>query len=251
MKRNGRSSRATRADGSIRTKAYEYIHGMIVSGELVDGVISELAIAQELGSSRTPIREAIGQLLAEGLLEQTPNRGTTVVQLKRQDIVDLYELREVLECYAAGKAARLKPHSSEIEQWQKHADEILALKEELEKSGKPRLNAEQMRRFMAADHNFHGILMQLAANARMLKVVTDSRLLIRIFALGHQAYDASQLDRLYRQHDQIIRAVSDQNPELATKLITEHIRTSKEERLAAVDAWERDVAMRKNMATFV
>jgi len=75
--------------------------------------------------------------------------------------------------------------------------------------------------------------------------------LIRIFALGHQAYDASQLDRLYRQHDQIIRAVADQNPELATKLITEHIRTSKEERLAAVDAWERDVAMRKNMATFV
>ena len=251
MKRNGRSSRATRADGSIRTKAYEYIHGMIVSGELVDGVISELAIAQELGSSRTPIREAIGQLLAEGLLEQTPNRGTTVVQLKRQDIVDLYELREVLECYAAGKAARLKPHSSEIEQWQKHADEILALKEELEKSGKPRLNAEQMRRFMVADHSFHAMLMHLAANARMLKAVNDSRLLIRIFAMGHQAYDACQLDRLYHQHDQIIRAVSDQNPELATKLITEHIRTSKEERLAAVDAWERDVAMRKNMATFV
>ncbi len=251
MKRNGRSSRATRADGSIRTKAYEYIHGMIVSGDLVDGVISELAIAQELGSSRTPIREAIGQLVAEGLLEQTPNRGTTVVQLKRQDIVDLYELREVLECYAAGKAARLKPYSSEIERWQKHADEILALKEELVKSGKPRLKAVQIRRFMVADHNFHAILMQLAANARMLKAVTDSRLLIRIFAMGRQAYDASQLDRLYRQHDLIIRAVSDQNPELATDLITEHIRTSKEERLAAFDVWERDVAMRKNMVMFV
>jgi DNA-binding GntR family transcriptional regulator len=131
MKRKSQSSRAARADRSIRTKAYEYIHGMIVSGELVDGVISELAIAQELGSSRTPIREAIGQLLAEGLLEQTPNRGTTVVQLKRQDIVDLHELREVLECYAAGKAARLKPYPSEMEQWQKHADEILVLKGEL------------------------------------------------------------------------------------------------------------------------
>lgn len=251
MKRKSKSSRATRAGRSIRTKAYEHIYGMIVSGELVDGVISELAIAQELGISRTPIREAIGQLLAEGLLEQTPNRGTTVVQLKRQDIVDLYELREVLECYAAGKAARLKPYSSEIEQWQKHVDEILALKEELEKSGKPTLNAEQMRRFMVADHSFHAMLMHLAANARMLKAVTDSRLLIRIFAMGHQAYDSSQLDRLYRQHDQIIRAVCDQNPELATNLITEHIRTSKEERLAAIDAWERDVAMRKNMAAFV
>jgi len=251
MRRNSKNSRAARADRSIRTKAYEHIYGMIVSGELGDGVISELAIAQKLGSSRTPIREAIGQLLAEGLLEQTPNRGTTVVQLKRQDIVDLYELREVLECYAAGKAARLKPYPVEMEQWQKHADEILALKGELEKSGRPRLNAEQMRRFMASDHNFHAMLMHLAANARMLKAVTDSRLLIRIFAMGRQAYDVPQLDLLYHQHDQIVRAVSDQNPELATKLIAEHIRTSQQERLAAFDAWERDVAMRKNMSTFV
>ncbi len=251
MKRIRNSSRASRADRSIRTQAYEYIHGMIVSGELVDGVISELAIAQELGISRTPIREAIGQLLAEGLLEQTSNRGTTVVQLKRQDIVDLYELREVLECYAAGKAARLKPYPSELEQWRKHADEILVLKEELEKSGKPRLNAEQMRRFMVADHSFHAMLMHLAANARMLKAVNDSRLLIRIFAMGRQAYDASQLDRLYHQHDQIIRAVADQNPDLATKLIAEHIRTSGQERLVVLDAWERDVAMRKNVSTFI
>jgi DNA-binding GntR family transcriptional regulator len=251
MKRIRNGSRASRADRSIRTQAYEYIHGMIVSGELVDGAISELAIAQELGISRTPIREAIGQLLAEGLLEQTPNRGTTVVQLKRQDIIDLYELREVLECYAAGKAARLKPYPSELEQWQKHADEILVLKEELEKSGKPRLNAEQMRRFMVSDHSFHAMLMHLAANARMLKAVNDSRVLIRIFAMGHQAYDASQLDRLYHQHDQIIRAVADQNPELATKLIAEHIRTSGQERLLALDAWERDVAMRKNVSTFI
>ena len=251
MKRKSKSSLTARADRSIRNQAYEYIHGMIVSGELADGVISELAIAQELGSSRTPIREAIGQLVAEGLLEQTPNRGTTVVQLKRQDIIDLYELREVLECYAASKAARLKLYSPEMEQWQKHADEILALKEELEKSGKPRLNAEQLQRFMVFDHSFHAMLMHLAANARMLKVVTDSRLLIRIFATGRPAYDVSQLDQLYRQHDQIIRAVSDQNPELATKLIAEHIRTSEQERLAAFDAWERDVAMRKNMSTFI
>jgi len=251
MKRKSKSSLTTRADRSIRTQAYEHIHGMIVSGELADGVISELAIAQELGSSRTPIREAIGQLVAEGLLEQTPNRGTTVVQLKRQDIIDLYELREVLECYAATKAARLKLYSSELEQWQKHADGIVALKEELEKSGKPRLNAEQLQRFMVLDHSFHAMLMHLAANDRMLKVVTDSRLLIRIFAMGRHAYDVSQLDQLYRQHNQIIHAVSDQNPELATKLIAEHIRTSEQERLAAFDAWERDVAMRKNMSTFI
>ncbi len=251
MKRKSKSSLTARADRSIRTQAYEHIHRMIVTGELAaDSAVSELAIAQKLGSSRTPIREAIGQLVAEGLLEQTPNRGTAVVQLKRQDIIELYELREVLECYAATKAARLKPHPAELEQWQKHTDGILVLKGELEKSGKPMLDPEQMQCFMACDFGFHAMLMHLAANTRILKVVNDSRLLIRIFAMGRHAYDVAQLDQLYRQHSQIIRAVSDQNPELAEKLISEHIRISQQERLAAFDAWEREASMRKNMPTF-
>ena len=251
MKRKNKSSVTARADRPIRTQAYIHIHRMIVTGELAsDSVVSELAIARKLGSSRTPIREAIGQLVAEGLLEQTPNRGTAVVQLKRHDIIELYELREVLECYAATKAARMKQYPSELEQWQAHADGILHLKEELEKSGKAILDAEQMQRFMACDLSFHAMLMHLAANARMLKVVNESRLLIRIFAMGRHAFDVAQLDLLYRQHTQIIRAVADQNPELATKLIAEHIRTSEQERLAAFDAWERDAAMRKNMPTF-
>ena len=249
MKR--KRSLAASADRSIRTRAYEHIHRMIVTGELAaDSAVSELAIAQKLGSSRTPVREAIGQLVAAGLLEQTPNRGTVVVQLKRQDIIDLYELREALECYAASKAAGLKPHASELEQWQNLTDGILALKKELEHSGKPTLDSEQMQRFMACDFGFHTMLMHLAANARILKVVNDSRLLIRIFAMGRQAYDVAQLDQLYRQHSQIIRAVSDRNPELAAKLIAEHIQTSQQERLAAFEVWEREASLRKNIPAF-
>ncbi|MGO8720587.1 MAG: GntR family transcriptional regulator [Acidobacteriaceae bacterium] len=251
MKRKNKSSLSARADRSIRTQAYDHIHRMIVTGELAaDSAVSELAIAQQLGSSRTPIREAIGQLVAEGLLEQTPNRGTAVVQLKRQDIIELYELREVLECYAATKVARLKPLPSELEQWQNHTDGILVLKEELEKSGKPTLDAEQMQRFMACDFGFHVMLMHLAANSRILKVVNDTRLLIRIFAMGRHAYDVAQLDRLYREHSQIIQAISDQNPELAAKLTGEHIRTSQQERLVVFEAWEREASMRKNMPTY-
>ena len=95
-----------RADRSAREKAYVLIQQKIARGELPPGsAVSEIPLAQELGSSRTPVREALGQLVAEGLLEQTPNRGAVVVQLGRQDIIDLYELREALEVYAVGKAA--------------------------------------------------------------------------------------------------------------------------------------------------
>jgi DNA-binding GntR family transcriptional regulator len=80
---------------SIRQKAYLFIQRKIAAGELAAGAaVSELEIAKELGSSRTPIREAISQLTAEGLLEQTPGGGVLVVRFTRDNIVDLCELRE-------------------------------------------------------------------------------------------------------------------------------------------------------------
>src|SRR5580658_1370278 len=91
----------------MRDQAYLYIQRKILAGDLQAGkAVSELTIAKELGSSRTPIREALGQLVAEGLLEQIPNRGAVVVQFGRQDIIDLFELREALEAYAVEKVAR-------------------------------------------------------------------------------------------------------------------------------------------------
>src|ERR1035437_9390317 len=98
----------TPSSTSIRQKAYLYIQRKIAGGELAAGTaISELDIAKELGSSRTPIREAISQLIAEGLLEQSPGGGVLVVQFTRENIVDLCELREALETFALSKVARL------------------------------------------------------------------------------------------------------------------------------------------------
>jgi len=129
-------------DSSVREKAYLLIQRKIASGELRAGsAISELALARELGSSRTPIREAIGQLVAEGLLDQTPNRGAVVKKLTRQDIVDLFELREALEVYAVAKAARQAPRVTDIERLQSLADEILPLQEELKRSKAKTLEA--------------------------------------------------------------------------------------------------------------
>src|SRR6476646_9375274 len=106
-------------DTSIRGRAYVRIQRKIASGELAAGTaLSEVALAAELGASRTPIREAIAQLVAEGLLEQTPNRGAVVVQLKRHDIIELFELREALELYAVTKAARQAVPETEVKHLQ-------------------------------------------------------------------------------------------------------------------------------------
>ena len=106
MRRKPRSRQGGN-DLSIRERAYLHIQQLLLSGQLEAGSsVSELLLAKELGSSRTPIREAMNQLAAEGLLEQSPNGGMIVAQLGREDIIELYELREALEVYAVGKIAR-------------------------------------------------------------------------------------------------------------------------------------------------
>ena len=237
--------------GSMRERAYAHIQRRIASGELKpDTPVSELVLAKELEMSRTPVREALGQLVAEGLLEQTPNRGTLVVQLRRQDIVDLYELREALEVYSARKAAGLPLRAMDVQRWQDFSDEIMHLKNELEKSGKSTLNAVQMHRFVGSDLSFHNMLMRMAVNERMLKVVNETRLLIRIFAIQRAGYDVAALGEIHQQHDAIVQAVRGQDPELATRLLTHHIRTSLQERLDAYDVWEQETSLKKNIPTF-
>ena len=68
-------------------------------------MLSELAVAKELGISRTPVREAFRDFEQEGVLEQVPRFGTRVKALDRRDLVELYELREALEPYAVAQAA--------------------------------------------------------------------------------------------------------------------------------------------------
>ncbi|MBV8817275.1 MAG: GntR family transcriptional regulator [Acidobacteriaceae bacterium] len=178
----------------------------IASGELPPGSpISELALSKELGLSRTPIREAIGQLVSEGLLEQIPNRRAVVVKLSRRDITDLFELREALEVYAVGKASRLSLRPTDLERLQNRADEVLALQKELERTGSPALNAGGMHRFILADLAFHTLLMRLADNARILKLVNETRLLIRVFAMYRSGHTADELASIYKGHCDILK----------------------------------------------
>jgi len=238
-------------DSSMRERAYAYIQRKIASGELKPEIpVSELVLAKELDMSRTPIREALSQLVAEGLLEQTRNRGTLVVQLKRQDIIDLYELREALEVYSARKAAQSPPRTIALQRWQDLSDEVLQLRNELEKSGEPTLNGEQMHLFVASDLSFHNMLMHMAVNDRILKVVNETRLLIRIFAIQRPGYDAATLGKIHQEHNSIIQAVTGHDLDLATELLTQHIRTSLEERLDAYDVWERETSLQKSIPTF-
>ncbi|HTZ59023.1 MAG TPA: GntR family transcriptional regulator [Acidobacteriaceae bacterium] len=241
-------SKPTAADQSIRDQAYNYIRQKIASGILTSGdPISEVEVAERLGSSRTPVREAIGQLVAAGLLEQTPGRGTTVARLTRDDIVDLYELREALEVFAAGKVARLGVPAEELDQLQQLVDAIKPLREELGTSDQVCLNEEQMARFMHLDLSFHACLIRMALNPRMQKIATETQLLIRIFAIRRSGHGGPMLDKIQAQHSEIVAALRKRQADRAMRTLSEHIEISLQERLIEFDAWNRARAMRQDL----
>ena len=229
---------------SIGEKAYLYLRGRILSGELAPGAaLSEASIARELGNSRGPLREAVRRLTAEGFLRQAPNGGSVVVEFSRRDVAELYELREALEVYAAGKAAERGLRDSEREALERNVKEILLLRDELEASRAPYLNAGAMSRFIRLDLQFHTLLVRVAANSRILKVVADTRVLLNIFAIRRKGHDAAQLTEIHRYHSQILAAIVRSDPHEGTRLLGDHIRLSKEERLKEFDEREREAAL--------
>ena len=218
----------------------------IASGELCAGdAISELSVTKDLGVSRTPVREALGQLAAEGILEQSPNRRAAVAKLTRQDIIELYELREAIEVYAVGKAARYPSHRTDIDKLLALTDAILTFKDDLDRASGSELDQEQMLRFAAYDLGFHSHLVRLAANARILKVVNETRLLIRIFAIGRRGHSWAQLEEIHRRHSEVVRAIAEQNPERAMRAMAEHIQISLRERLDDFDRGEIESSLRE------
>jgi DNA-binding GntR family transcriptional regulator len=228
----------------IQEKAYSYLRGRILSGELAPGTpLSEVSIARELGNSRGPLREAIRRLTGEGFLRQSPLGGSVVVDFSRRDIAELYELREALEVYAVGKAAAHKLSPAELETLEAVVKDVLVLRDELAGSQERQLNAGGMRRFIRIDLHFHTRLVRAAANSRILKAVADTRVLLNVFGIRRRGHDVAQLTQIHRYHSEILAAIVRQDLQAATQLLGEHIRLSKEERLQEYDEREREAAL--------
>ncbi|HBO44134.1 MAG TPA: hypothetical protein DD670_09420, partial [Planctomycetaceae bacterium] len=95
---------------NLSQKAYWHIHDKLTSGDLRPGHrLSNRTVAKEIGASFTPVREALNRLVSEGLLEYREGLGVLVPRATRQEIKDLYEVREMLECAVASRFAGQLP----------------------------------------------------------------------------------------------------------------------------------------------
>jgi len=120
----------------------------------------------------------------------------------------------------------------------------------LEKSGKLALNSQQMHRFVSCDLAFHTLLMRIAANRRILKVVNETRLLIRIFTMHRDGHKIPDLAQIHRYHCGVVDAITRQDREAAMRILSDHIQASLRERLEQYDHWEREQSLRESEPVF-
>ena len=217
---------------SLSIRAYQHIQRKLLTGDWSAGdVLSEQAVAKELGISRTPVREAFRHFEQEGVLEQVPRFGTRVKALDRRDLIELYELREALELYAVAHAAgRLS--DADARTLETLCQDMKAVAEELRRRGRASADAAMMKRLMSADLAFHQFLIRTAGNRRIMKIVAESRLLTRIFAAPRQEHSVAVIEEAHRYHKRILEAVRSGNGEMARRLMAEHIHASMNEALA-------------------
>lgn len=236
---------------SIRERVYVFVQQKIASRDLPAGSpISDLAIAGELRVSRTPVREALRQLVVEGFLEQTVDGAVCVARFTRQDIMDLFDLREALEVHAIRKVATRGLPEVDLARLKELNDTIRQWGQELCRANSHVLNEDQMRRLKVQDMAFHTILFQAAENVRSLKTLNDVRRLIEVFTQRHAGLNTSDLERIHDEHAEILAAIAAKDPERAIQVMALHNQASQISRLEEFAKWEREAALRASIPAF-
>jgi DNA-binding GntR family transcriptional regulator len=216
---------------SLTHQAYRLLYEQIISGRITAGdVLSEMRLAEEFGISRTPVGEAIRQLVHEGLLEQVPRFGTVVRQIDEIEMRDLFEMREALESYAVVRAAsRITPR--QIAQMKVLGEDMEATISKAQRQGLQFLDHGFLNRFLAADMAFHYLMISASGNAQIAKVVRQTRAILNIFRVHRGRHDLPLVQRVKMYHDRIVRALENADAEEAKQALLEHLDASKREAL--------------------
>jgi DNA-binding GntR family transcriptional regulator len=216
---------------SLTHRAYKLLHEQITSGRFPAGrVLSESRLADELGISRTPVGEAIRQLVQEGLLEQVPRYGTMVRHIDESEMQDLFEMREALEGFAAARAAR-RISPIQIAQLRLLGEEMDSVAAESQSKGLTSLHQALLNRFLAADMAFHHLVICAAGNSQIAKAVQQTRAILNIFRVRRRRHDEPLVRRARAHHDQIVLALERADPEEAKRAMFDHLEASKRETL--------------------
>lgn len=196
---------------TLREQVFEHLREEILSARLAPGTeLAEVALAESLGISRGPLREALGRLAADGLVTIRPRRGAVVTRFTRQEFVEAYQVREALESLAIRLAV---PRLTDDERARLHD-----LVDQMEAHSKGNDETE----FFRVNAEFHRMFVTASGNERLGEM--HERLMNQMGRLLAKSLDLrGSLDQSVAEHRAILEAVDAGDAERAARLVEEHI----------------------------
>ena len=190
-------------------QAYHYILQSILSGELMPGMrVPAEAVADLLGISRMPVRDALRRLEGDGAVTIFANRGASVAEFTRDEVIQLIEMRAALE----GLAARLAlPNIGKHE-----IDELERLKQRMERT------SDDLVRWMAYHDDFHNYLTGMSRRALLMRQTERMRIMSRPYY--RQYYEKTQeLEILGLEHRKIVEVIRKGDPDRVETIVRNHV----------------------------
>lgn len=207
----------------LRDLVSEHIRQAIISGIFHPGErLMEIQLAEEMGVSRTPVREAIRKLELEGLVVMIPRRGTYVANISIKDINEVYEVRTALDVLAAGLAAE-RINEDELEMMQRLLVEIGQNIEE-----------GNIEKIVEIDTAFHDILYQASRNERLVSIISNLREQITSLR-GRSMMYPGRLAKTLEEHRSIVDSIAKRDSEKAQRAVRVHMENAERTLLRAIE----------------
>lgn len=206
----------------LRETVCETLRDAIRKGILEPGErLMEVQLADELGISRTPVREAIRKLEQEGYVIMMPRRGTYVADVSVSDVKEIFEIRSALESLATGLAAR-RIEPDELEKLQSLLNEIEGY-----------IKKNDIEKIVEADIKFHGLLYQVSRNDRLVSIISNLKEQLARFRTLSMSYPG-RLQETFEEHSEMVEAIANGDVSGARDAAEHHMERAEETLLKAM-----------------
>lgn len=195
----------------LRDVVFNTLRQAILRGKLKPGErLMEIQLANKLGVSRTPVREALHKLEQEGLVLTTPRKGAEVADISAKSLQDVLEVRQALEALAIQLAC------------DKITEEQIRELEQAAKNFRDVLDSDDVTQIAEADVAFHDVIIIATDNQKLIQLLNNLREQMYRFRVEHLKNKAYH-PQLLKEHKEMIEYIRERRKDEATKIIRQHV----------------------------
>ena len=197
----------------LRDVVFNTLRDAILTGKLVPGErLLENQLAEKLGVSRTPVREALRMLELENLVELVPRKGAQVLDMSEKDIVNILEVRSALEGLATSVACK------------KMSKEDLQQLKNMEVDFEKAVAENDVEHFVDIDEDFHDLIFAATENDKLINIFRNLRIQLYRYRMAQAKNNETSMSTIVAHHRSIIRAIENHDAEEGASIAQGHIK---------------------------